>query len=173
MEDLKPSLRTRQKRRDKRMGEELIECYRSGGRWSGTRGKGYKKRIHRNLEFAPAKESMKAIHNGGIKYPTDDLEPLIRFLNTHTGKYWNKVYSELSQKMDKNTMTGLHVFQHIWDFVEKDVWVENKRFYSLAIRFQRSDTEKHELVSYEKWPKFYIHPKTGVLQKARLWKRSK
>jgi hypothetical protein len=178
MENLKPSLQKRQKHRDKRLGEELIECYRIGVRYSRRRkswdaAKRYKTKTEADFEGTNNKENMKVMHGGGSKFPSDNLEPLIRFLNTHTGKHWDKIYSELSQKINKNTMTGLHVFQHLFDFVETKVFIENKKVFSLNFSYQRSGTEKYELVSYEKYPKFYVHPKTGILLKARMLKRKK
>lgn len=157
---LKPSLQKRQKRRDKRLGEEVIECYR----YSFTKPQkgGYKNKIRKN-EYAYAKkqESIKFMHDRGTKYLNDNLEPLIRFLNTHQGKNWNKLYKELCIKLDKRTVSGLHVFNHLWDFVILKVKIENKKIYYLQ------SGRLTELVSYEKWPKFYIHPKTGQLCKAR------
>lgn len=161
LEFLKPSLQTRQKRRDKRLGEELIECYRRGPRTKQQ--KGYKNKLKKDhYAQAKQKESMKFMHGGGTKYFDDNLEPLVRFLNTHQGKNWNKVYKELCTKLDKRTLPGLHVFNHLWDFVELNVLIGNKKVY----HFNRGRSE--ELVSREKWPQFYVHSSTGQLLKARL-----
>jgi transposase-like protein len=165
LEYLKPSLQKRQKRRDKRLGEEVIECYRRGSR--SKQMKGYKNKLKRNqYELARQKEAMKFMHGGGTKYFNDNLEPMLRFLNTHLGKNWNKLYGELCGKLDKRTLPGLHVFNHIWDFVYTDVIIQNKKAY--YIHFGKYQ----ELVSSEKWMKFYVHPKTGQLMKARFikWK---
>jgi hypothetical protein len=164
---LKPSLHKRQKRRDKRLDEELIECYRGGRQWANK--KGYKKELQKDFENAPNTEGMKERHKGGSTYSTDNLEPLIRFLSAKTGKKWDKVYSQLSKRLKKNTMTGLHVFQHLWDFVKINVWIEEKKVYCLDTRNWQSDIETHLLLSFEKFPKFYVHPETGILMKAPLW----
>ena len=120
---VKPSKRRRQKRRDKRLHEELIECYR-GGRWGGKREKGYKKRrIGKEYQFSPKQEPIK-IRSGGTKYQTDNLQPLIRFLNKNTGKYWDKVYAQLCQGMNKDSLLGQHLFDHLFDFVETQVYIE-------------------------------------------------
>ena len=82
---LKPSLWKRQKRRAKRLDEELIECYRSGMR--SKQMKGYNNKYKRNqYEFALARESMKFRHGGGTKHFSDNLEPLQRYLLSHVGK---------------------------------------------------------------------------------------
>ena len=155
---LKPSLQRIQKRRDKRLDEELIECYRHGTR--SKQKKGYNK-LKRNLyEHAPIHESIKYRHGGGTKNFNDNLEPMIRFLNSSVGKNWNKIHSRLCSHLSKRTVAGLHVFNHLFDFVyEKTATVGGKQFY---IKFG----QHQELLSTEKWPKFYINFKTGQLMKA-------
>ena len=163
---LKPSLQKRQKRRDKRLGEEVIECYRGGSRVKNKNG--YKNRIKKN-EYAHAKkhEGIKYMHEGGTKWLNDNLEPLTRFLNTHQGKNWNKLYSELCRKLDKRTLPGIHVFNHLWDFVHTDVVIKNKKVYYLGFNGYT------ELIGTERWPKFYVNPVTGQLVKAKTisWKK--
>lgn len=161
LEYLKPSLCKRQKRRDKRLDEELIECYRRG--WRTRQQKGYKHKTMFNLyENAKQQESMKFMHGGGTRSFNDNLEPLIRFLASNAGKNWNKVYGELCKQLKKNTVPGLHVFNHLYDFVIEHTYTRNKKIY-----YMEYGTYK-ELVSREKFPKFYIHAKTGQLMKARL-----
>jgi hypothetical protein len=164
LEYLKPSLQSRQKRRDKRLGEELIECYRYS---INERQKGsYKNKMRaKNYSQAKKQESMKFMHAGGTKFFNDNLEPLIRFLNTHQGKNWNKVYKELCGKLDKRSVSGLHVFNHLWDFVMINVRIENGSVFTM--RFGKWE----ELFSREKWPKFYINSKTGQLRKAKFFKK--
>ncbi|MCE7996588.1 MAG: hypothetical protein HEP71_31755 [Roseivirga sp.] len=162
---LKPSLRKRQKRRDKRLHEELIECYRGGG-GNLKKKKGYQKNARNNdFENEKQKEGIKA-RSGGIKYQCDNLKPLIRFLEKHEGKYWNKVYSQLCKKMDKNTLLGQHVFDHLEDFVETKVKIEEGKVIG-----QDRWGGPQELISY--WhPKFYVHPKSGQLMRVKKkWSR--
>jgi hypothetical protein len=158
---LKPSLQRPQKRRDKRLDEELIECYRHGTRSKAK--KGYKNKLKRNLyEHAPMHESIKYMHGGGTKYFNDNLEPMIRFLNSMVGKNWNKVHATLCSRLSKKTVPGLHVFNHLYDFVHENTFIEgNKIFYSWFGRY-------HELISSEKRPQFYINHKTGQLMKAKI-----
>src|SRR5206468_2504995 len=108
---------------------------------------------------------MKFMYGGGTKEFNDNLEPLIRFLNIHQGKNWNKLYKELCTKLDKRTVADLHVFKHLWDFVILHVRIENKKV--VYMRFGKWE----ELVSREKWPNFYVHPKTGQLCKAPSFKK--
>ena len=77
-------------------------------------------------------------------------------------KNWNKVHAELCRHLKKNTVSGLHVFNHLFDYVYEHVVVENKVVYYL--RFGRYE----ELRSTERYLKFYISEKTGQLMKAKL-----
>lgn len=157
---LKPSLQKRQKRRDKRMHEELIECYR-GGSWGLNKKKGYQKNAKNNdFENEKKKEGIKA-RSGGWKYQRDNLKPLIRFLEKHEGKYWNKVYSQLCKKMDKKTVLGQHLFDHLFDFVEVKVSLEKGK----VMGHTRWGTPQ-EFVSYW-YPQFYVHPKSGQLMRVK------
>jgi len=166
LEYLKPSLQQRQKRRDKRLGEEVIECYRRG--WHTKKMKGYDKKFKPNhFENAHQHESIKFMHGGGTRFFSDNLEPLQRFLQSKVGKNWNKVFSELCAKLDKKTVSGLHVFNHLYDFVKEQTFVDGKKV--CYMRWGKTE----ELTSTPNWPKFYVNKKTGQLMKARdyNWKK--
>jgi len=157
---LKPSLQKRQKRRDKRLDEEVIECYRHGDRIK--RSKGYKKMIARNqFEHAKKHESIKFMH-GGTRYFNDNLQPLIRLLESKKGKYWNKVYAEICSKLDRTTVSGEHVFNHLFDFVQTKVTITNKKIIGVD-----SSGRPAQVYSTSFWPMFYVHPQSGVLYKAK------
>lgn len=160
LEMLKPSKRKRQKRRDKRMDEELIECYRSKY-WKSSKEKGYDKRkVGLGFQYAAQKERMK-LRGGGTHSQTDNLKPLIRYLQSKEGKYWNKVYSELSQKMDSNSLLGQHLRDHLMDFVSTQVFIDSGRIMTMG-RWGGI----YELISGF-YPKFYVHPISGVLLKVK------
>lgn len=160
VDTLKPSLRKRQKRRDKRLHEELIECYR-GRTWQLDKRKGYQKNAKNNdFENEKKKEGIKA-RSGGWKEQRDNLAPLIRLLEKSQGKYWNKVYAQLCKKMDKKTLLGQHLFDHLNDFVFTKVYIENGK-----VMGQRKWGGIEQLSSYW-YPQFYVHPKSGQLIKAK------
>ncbi len=167
-EYLKPSLQHRQKRRDKRLGEEVIECYRRG--WHTKKMKGYDKKFKPNhFENAHQHESIKFMHGGGTRSFNDNLKPLERFLLSKVGKNWNKVHSELCSKLDKTTVNGLHVFNHLFDFVHINTFTEGKQV------FYYRNGKKEMLYSSPYWPRFYINHKTGQLVKASdrdWWKKA-
>jgi len=140
------------------MDEELIECYRSG--WKTKKLKGYKRKyVGRDFEYARKQEGMK-FRNGGTRYQTDNLQPLIRFLHSKVGKYWDKVYAELCEKMDKSTMLGKHLFDHLSELVETRAYFENGKIMG-------NRRGKPEELASRWWPQFYVHPKNGILMKVK------
>ena len=166
---LKPSLRGRQKRRDKRLHEELIECYRGGGHWQGNRKKGYEKNAkNTDYENAPKKEGIK-VRSGDTKWQDDNLGPLIRFLEKNEGQFWDKVYSKLCQQMDKSNVIGQHLFDHMEDFVETNVFFENGRL------MVNTSWGPEELGTRHFWwrAQFYVHPKSGQLLKVKRKKKKR
>jgi hypothetical protein len=48
------------------------------------------------------------------------LNPLIRYLEKNCGRPWNKVYSEICDNMDRRGIVQDHIFQHLFDFVERN-----------------------------------------------------
>lgn len=166
-QELKPSLLKRQKRRDKRMGEEVIECYRKG--WRTKHGKGYVKRTRaENWDDLGSREGIKARHCSARRGQTDNLEPMIRYLRSHVGKHWDGVYSDLCRSLDGNSMTGQHVIHHLRHFVHVNVVkVEGK--------WITQDGWQPGELEYSPWsrrPMFYVHPKSGVLMEVKKRKRS-
>lgn len=92
-------------------------------------------------------------HGWDAKEFSDLIGPLKRFLRSQVGKNWDKVYAELSQSLDKRSLTGRHIWQHVWMEVERDCSIgEDQKIYpnpKYGCHFPI-----HGL---------YIHPKTGIL----------
>ncbi|MGL5888832.1 MAG: hypothetical protein ACRC3B_03055 [Bacteroidia bacterium] len=165
-EQLKPSLRCRQKRRDKRLSKEVIECYRSGSGMNKITSGSYRT-INRSKNFlhASQKESMKKMHYLR-KEQTDKLNPLIRWLEKHEGKSWDKSYSKLRKQLASNSTIGQHVFDHLWGFVERNaVVVSRNEIYRKCIN------PHNRLASGSSYPSFYVHPGTGILCRAPHWNK--
>ena len=159
LECLKPSKRKRQKRRDKRLHEELIECRRDlGGKTNKkSRRKGVIRiRQRQALTGFPYRESIKTLGNNR-SYPSDNLQPLIHWLQTNTGCPWDQVYSKLVRQLDTRSTLGQHIIDHLWDFV--DIYtriVDGKLIYTNCYGAPK---EQH------KW--FFVHPETGILYSNR------
>ena len=57
-------------------------------------------------------------HHGG-KVFTDVLGPLYRYLLKQVGRKWDAVYSEVAESLPKTSVQNIHVYTHLWQFVEK------------------------------------------------------
>ena len=57
------------------------------------------------------------------RYPSETFGPLIRFLNRRVGRQWDDVYSEIRQNIDPKSTIDMHIMQHLFDFVQRDVEV--------------------------------------------------
>ena len=126
LEDMvKPSLLQRQKRRDKRLHEEVIEVGRGRGgkKFKVYREEGYKTFYAKNfVEAFPPNISITPL--GSSTFFDDKLGCLKRFLMSHVGQNWDIVFSKLNNVLDGRSLQGLHIIGHIWDFVERN---ENKK----------------------------------------------
>lgn len=168
LEGIKPSILKRRKRRDKKLHKELTECYRENSSFvnssSPTRKRLKNYELKLGYENAPKKVSIKFVHtklSGNIKYFGDNVNPLKRFLNSKVGQNWDKVYSELSKKMDKRSVSGQHLFEHLFQYVEADTTLINGKVY-------KSNGEK----MFRGWwhggrVQLYVHPVSRVLHRFR------
>ncbi len=92
------------------------------------------------------------------KYLSDHLGPLRRLLRSKVGQPWDQVHSELSQRLDANTMAGRHVLDHVRDYVTEHIEMIDGVPHSRegGWRYSRIlGTGYHE--------EFYVHPETGIL----------
>ncbi|HLP87025.1 MAG TPA: hypothetical protein VK184_00245 [Nostocaceae cyanobacterium] len=142
-----------------RLNEIVIERPRCGRRISAKRVTGFKKSLY--------KLTVEATEDGlfrpyvikvrkKTKYLTDHLGPLRRFLLSKAGQPWDEVYSELCQRLDTSTMTGLHVLSHLKHFVEEHVEIID------GVSYEKPYQGRHiPLTDFR--DKLYVHPETGIL----------
>lgn len=91
------------------------------------------------------------------KHLSDHLGPLRRLLSSKVGQPWDDIYSELSQRLDRSTVTGQHVIDHLWDYVERNVVVID----GIPCRKTNSSYKRNQLAYWR--DDFYVHPDTGIL----------
>jgi hypothetical protein len=91
---------------------------------------------------------------------SDVLGPLRKYLRKQVGRPWDKVYSELSQTLDKRSLTGLHIWDHIKSEVNTHTRLapDGKTVYPKATRFSYADDYPVDGL--------YVHPTTGLLRYA-------
>jgi hypothetical protein len=54
---------------------------------------------------------------------SDPINPLKRYLRTRIGKPWRKVHSELSRKLDRRSVSGSHIWDHVLREIEIDCYI--------------------------------------------------
>jgi hypothetical protein len=147
-----------------RLSEIVIERPRRGMRISSTKLKGVKKTLDKLTREATEdglfNPYLIKVRNGS-KYLSDHLGPLRRFLRSKVGQPWDDVYSELCQRLNRNTIAGKHVIDHLWDYVERHVEIIDGIPYSKP--YWISQTQ----LTHSYRDKFYVHPSTGILCAAK------
>lgn len=144
----------------KDMFEIIIERPRYGGRISGKGRYGSKRRT--NPEALPTKEPM--WYRGQTKCLNENLAPLRRFLERRVGRPWNDVWSELREFLSPKSAVQKHVFDHVWDYVEKNPrFIDGIPHCPEAYGPQR---DKFFPLSNYRLRGFYVCPRTGLLRLA-------
>ena len=117
-------------------------------------------RSNKNFEDLPKKSSMKPKHkNGERKAFNEYLNPLKRFLQSRCNKKWDKVYSEICNKMSKDSTVKAHIFMHLEDYIEI------KPYYINGIPHHMSYQGYVPIYSNYYGPCFYVD-KEGFLRSA-------
>lgn len=118
------------------MSQVVIERPRRGGRCT-TRGRfkvdsGYRSRpgwyqpiddddLDVDLDdHFPRGMSLRKVHKirGDWKEFSDLLGPLEGFLRSRCGRRWDDVYSEISEHLNRDSVTHAHIYQHLYSFVD-------------------------------------------------------
>ena len=90
---------------------------------------------------------------------SDLINPLGRYLRSCIGRPWNKVHSELSHRLDRRSLSGLHIWGHIRWEIETDCYIgEDRLAYSNDRTYGLSEYPVDGL---------YVHPKTGLIREQR------
>lgn len=149
-----------------RLHEIVIERPRSGMRISSTKLTGTQKFLQQLTQEA-AEDGLLRPYLLKPRYKTkglsDHLGPLKRLLRSKVGQPWDDVYSELCQRLDRSTITGQHVIDHLWDFVIRDVEIIDGHPYAKP----NTQRWRYTLIAdgYSR-NQFYVHPHTGLLMLA-------
>ncbi|PSF38492.1 hypothetical protein C7H19_05775 [Aphanothece hegewaldii CCALA 016] len=145
-----------------RLGEIVIERPRGGSRCSSRRLKGVKKELDRITKEA-TEDGLLSPYLIKVKDKSKDLSdhlgPLRRLLRSKVGQPWDQVYSELCQQLKPNTLTGLHVISHLWDYVVLHVeMIDGVPYHKASASHRRYGP----LGSYYQ-DNYFVHPETRIL----------
>lgn len=150
------------------LNKVVTERPRRGG-GGPSQPKGYRKNTDLS-EDAPKREKIRRKWiedwNEGKEF-SDVLGPLNRWLHSKIGCNWDDIYSEISTTLKKTSKTMLHIYTHIFQFVETKVRIIDGVAYHHNWDFP--------IKSYGNYYNFYVHPETNVLclapkNKKKKWK---
>ncbi|HEX5085109.1 MAG TPA: hypothetical protein VFY40_23985 [Blastocatellia bacterium] len=145
------------------MREDMSKVVIERPRWGHSlRSSKTRLRIHRydpekDYEDLPKRVSgsrSKYLRVDEVKYFSDLLGPLRRFLRSNVGRPWDQVYSEMKKHLDDRKVTGRHVFEHVDREVERHPIIGDDG------RFYRTGCDGRLQLIYE----FYVDPRTGLLR---------
>ena len=63
----------------------------------------------------------------GGKWLNENLQPLERYIRSQVGRPWNKVYSEICERIDTRRAIGQHVLDHLEDIIYLDCCLDGRR----------------------------------------------
>ncbi len=92
---------------------------------------------------------------GSSKCLNENLAPLRRFLKSACGRPWDKVYSEIRQNLAPTSTMDMHIMQHLWQYVRREVILEEGRVWT------KGWGGYHQ--TYRDGRSFYVHPRSGIL----------
>jgi hypothetical protein len=94
------------------------------------------------------------LRNRDAKTLSDVLGPLRKYLRRQVGRPWDKVWSELCANLDRRTVAGIHIFDHIRQEVVLHATVAEDGRVLARSRWSRDLREVDGL---------YVHPRTRLL----------
>lgn len=154
------------------MAQIVIERprYGSAARYHEVRLRGIARLDLDRLADLPRSEGMRRPHVDR-KSQSDLLGPLRKFLVRQVGRPWNKVYSEIRERISPNSTIQLHILGHLNDLIE------TKTALGADGRVCRrgSNIFGRGLSLDERPGQLYVHPVTGIIRRApetrASWKR--
>ncbi len=107
--------------------------------------------------YSLKKVSMK---RGGTKSLNENLRPLLRFLKSKIGYSWDRVYSEICERLDTNSTVKQHVRDHVKDFVSLNVEFVD------GIPYEKGRWGVSEYPVY--YGSLYVDHRDGILKKSNF-----
>lgn len=130
------------------MFKVIVERPRHGGGWQR---KGRQRPLD---ESSPSREP---IGRKGTKGLNENLAPLRRWLRSQVGWPWDKVYSELSERVSARSAVQQHVRDHVPDLVQLHVEEREGRLYAWRRWGPPEPIGRRQ-------DELYVCPRTGLLR---------
>jgi hypothetical protein len=112
-------------------------------------------------EYGGFKSSARNRHSESKNF-TDALGALRGNIRKNVGRPWDKVYSEFCRLLDRRSLSGYHIWQHLMWEVQLNTYIRD------GVVYERSRWSSDRPVDG-----YYVHPVTGILRykDPGSWKR--
>lgn len=150
------------------MRKDLNKLLCERERWnSGDSFGNYRKQKQFTTSFCdelgdlPLREGMRKRYKVGGNWKTfgENLNPLLGFIRKSVGKPWNDSYGELCSVFNMNSVINQHIVQHLFDFVERHVYLEDGELY-----YRTNWGSRRRRVLGWDGCMYYVDPADGILK---------
>lgn len=156
------------------MREDMAQVVIERPRWGSSRS--YHQVRPRDIARSDLERLADLPRNEGMRRPhvnskslSDLLGPLRKFLVRQVGRPWNKVHSEICERISPNSTIQLHILGHLDDLIETKVFVDAEG------RLQSAERLWRPVYLDERPGQLYVHPRTGIIRRVpeavAPWKR--
>lgn len=111
-----------------------------------------------DLDASPRCEGLRRRHVER-KHLNENLNPLRRYLEKQVGRPWDKVYSDICERIDRRNTVQHHIHQHIEDFVVTKVVVV------AGVLCHRDGWRGLQPLEDSRWHGLYVDPSSGLLRR--------
>ena len=146
------------------MHKVIVEEPRGGGGYSKQRRRG-----SLPYDLLPRHEGIRRPYFNR-KWFGEHLGPLKRWLRSNVGRRWDDIYSEACRVIKPNDVVRLHIRTHMMQYVERNTFMRCGEVWYLS---GWGEAPVSSIRSSTPWPRFYVHPETGVLHEAQQSKRKR
>ncbi len=133
------------------MQRVLIDCYRGGLRIKSNRSGKPRVQQYPDADSDAGPHRPKRLRT---RWFSDNLGPLRRWLRAQVDRPWNIVWSELCASVDRDTMAGQHLLEHVFSEIELHCRMDGRVALKSANRSWRGGRVEG----------LYVHPRTGLLR---------
>jgi hypothetical protein len=149
------------------MAKVLVERPRVKGA-SFRKPKGYKKRVRKLLDAGdspPVYEGIKRPHGHATKHFNEHLGPLRRYVQSQVGRPWDRVYSEICERVDRGNVVQKHILTHLFDYVVVNTVLLDGE--PCRGEPQWGHQYGEPLRTSARRDRWYVCPKSGLLRKSK------
>ena len=141
------------------MDKVIVERPRLGGGLRRPTGSRKRERLAL-VDLAPGREGYRRRWTGWQKGLNEHLSPLRRYLQSQVGRPWNKVHSEICERLRLDSAVQSHVLDHLRQYVETNARLINGQLC-------RPTGQPFVQDRWRPWPLFFVCPKSGLLKAVR------